>query len=133
MRFAVVFAAVCACYRAPASDPACAILCDQDCPSGLTCVNGFCVAPGQTCAPAFRVVRAGNGFACALDSNDLPWCWGANLHHQVDPGDATYIDRVTRTGELRFDDLALGGGHICGVRSGRLWCWGANDRGQVSG
>src|SRR5437773_834304 len=69
MRAAVVLATVSACYRAPATNSACAIVCDDTCPQGQ-CINGYCVGEGQTCAPTFPAVRAGNGVGCGLDTRD---------------------------------------------------------------
>ena len=122
-----------ACYHTPSSDPSCSIRCDSDCPSDMSCVAGFCVAAGETCAPTFTAVHAGGGFACALDDNSLLWCWGTNGHHQLDPGDAPLLASASQIGTERWDTIATGGSHICGLRNGALFCWGDNDRQQVSG
>src|SRR5215207_4224957 len=89
----VVVLSVAGCYGEPSSEPACAITCDDACPGGMSCVHGYCVAQGQTCEPTFRATSAGTGFACALDSQDLLWCWGANTYHQLDDGDIDLVPR----------------------------------------
>ncbi|HTJ40464.1 MAG TPA: hypothetical protein VL463_00150 [Kofleriaceae bacterium] len=72
--------------------------------------------------PGFVHVRAGNGFACALDACGRASCWGDDAHHQIE------ID-----GSYRWDQLELGGAHACGILhdGGTLACFGANDRGQI--
>ncbi|MDP2955335.1 MAG: RCC1 domain-containing protein, partial [Longimicrobiales bacterium] len=35
------------------------------------------------------------------------------------------------SGSLRFDRLAAGGSHTCGVAAGSLYCWGAGSSGQL--
>ena len=134
MRSRVLFAAVAlaACYDEPTSAPACSVTCETSCPGDLTCVRGYCVAAGQTCEPTFRATSAGTGFACALDTQDVLWCWGANTDHQLDPGDVDVVLRAKPVGDRRWDSISAGGGHICGLRDNRLYCWGRNDRGQVS-
>lgn len=128
----VIAIAFAGCYGEPTDAPACAITCDRDCPDGMSCVHGYCVGEGDTCAPTFRMTSAGTGFACALDTQDLLWCWGANTYHQLDAGDVDLVLRATQIGAARFDTISTGGGHICGLRDERLYCWGRNDRGQVS-
>jgi hypothetical protein len=135
MRAVVVvvgLAALVGCYQAPAHDESCSILCEQRCPDDMACVNGYCVADGDTCEPRFERVHAGNGFACALDEHHRRWCWGANDHHQLASSDEIQIVRATLSGDTRWDSLASGGDHACGIRNGELYCWGGNDRQQVS-
>lgn len=128
-----VIAGLAWCYEAPTRDASCTILCATSCPDDMTCVNGYCVAAGETCEPVLSTVHAGNGFACALDEVGRRWCWGANDHQQINPSGDTQIVHATLTGDKRWDVLASGGDHACGVRSGELYCWGGNDRQQVTG
>jgi alpha-tubulin suppressor-like RCC1 family protein len=104
-----------------------------ECPGDLTCKNGFCVAEDEACAPGFARVTTGAGFACALDEIGDPWCWGANDHHQIDPGDRPHYARAHRLGGRRYTMLSAGRGHVCGISEGRIFCWGMNDFGQISG
>ncbi|HSD88632.1 MAG TPA: hypothetical protein VLB44_13985 [Kofleriaceae bacterium] len=122
---------VAACYEQPAASD-CTVTCTDHCPGDMSCVHGYCIADGQRCEPAFTSVHAGTGFACALDSQALLWCWGANTNHQIDPGAAESFPRAIQVGRMRWDSIATGGGHVCGIRDGHLFCWGNNDRGQVS-
>jgi len=124
--------AIAGCYSEPTSAPACAITCTDECPGDLECKHGVCVGDGDPCEPTFRSVSAGTGFSCALDTRDLLWCWGANTHHQLDASETPYIPRATQLGKKHWDAISAGGGHICGLRDGHLYCWGRNDAGQVS-
>jgi len=132
MRLFVV-AALVGCYHTPASNPSCTLLCAADCPDGMSCVNGFCVAEGEHCEPTFTRVYAGNGFACALDSFNRRWCWGANDQHQLDDTSRTTLVYATPVDAGPWDELTAGGDHMCGLKGGTLSCWGGNDRQQVSG
>ncbi|HEU0030264.1 MAG TPA: hypothetical protein VFQ53_06525 [Kofleriaceae bacterium] len=130
----VALVAIAAGCQGAAHDVACSQRCtsDADCTAG-TCSAGFCAADGETCEPSFERVEAGGGFACALDQFHRLWCWGSNADHQIDSSDQARFDRAVVVGERRWDAIALGGGHICGLEDGELWCWGRNDRAQVSG
>jgi len=115
---------VAACYHAPSHDSACTITCnDGACPSDMTCNRGVCVAAGETCDPVFRSVYASPTFACALDSHDALWCWGSNVHHELDASDRSTYPYATRVGKDRWDTLSVGAGHVCGIRGGALYCW----------
>ena len=129
MAIAVVLVA---CYSAPTSAPRCQITCTDECPGDLTCKHGYCVGEADTCEPTFRQTSAGTGFACALDTQDLLWCWGANTNNQLEASATPYVSRATQIGKQRWDAVSAGGGHICGLRDGHLYCWGRNDRGQIS-
>jgi len=126
-------AALVGCYTAPAGNPACTVACSDSCPSGLACVNGFCVEPGERCEPHLTRVFAGNGFACALDRQQRRWCWGANDQHQLDASTRQVLVYATLIDDGPWDALATGGDHTCGLRVGKLLCWGGNDRQQISG
>ena len=126
-----LFAVSIGCYEPPSADPACDLLCSDSCPGDLTCVNGTCVGEGQSCAPVFEHVSAGNGFGCALDARQLLWCWGSNANHQISADAIASVPYATRVGAGRWDTVATGR-QICALREGALSCWGANDRGQIS-
>lgn len=128
----IVATSLAGCYGEPTSAPACSITCEQGCPDGMTCTHGYCVGAEDSCPPTFRATSAGTGFACALDSQDLLWCWGANDHHQLAAAELDIVPRATQIGTRRWDSISTGGGHICGLRDGHLACWGRNDHGQVS-
>ncbi len=133
MRAVVVgLAALVGCYEAPTQGESCSILCVDTCPEEMACVNGYCVGDGDSCEPEFGRVHAGNGFACGLDEQRRRWCWGANDHHQLSASDETQIVHATLIDDTRWDSLASGGDHACGIRNGELFCWGGNDRQQVT-
>jgi alpha-tubulin suppressor-like RCC1 family protein len=124
---------VAGCYRAPTSEQPCSITCTDSCPGELTCQSGYCVKPGEVCHPTFTRIAAGNGFACAIDDSASLWCWGSNRHHVVDPGMQLSYPLATRiTGNPGWTAIDGGGGQICGIRDGRLYCWGQNDHGEVA-
>ncbi len=114
-------------------DPPCAIACEGDaCPSGLTCSVGFCAEAGETCEPDLQKLSAGAGFACGVDQHGRAWCWGSNTDRQIADTDRRVFERATVAGTRRWDSIAAGGGHACGIDRGELWCWGRNDRNQVT-
>jgi alpha-tubulin suppressor-like RCC1 family protein len=90
------------------------------------------VEPGQVCRPSFEKVAAGTGFACGLDEDDALWCWGSNLHHQIDPGDALQFPLATRIAGRTWEAIDAGGEHVCGISAGELYCWGRNHHFQVA-
>lgn len=65
--------------------------------------------------------------SCGLKQDNSLWCWGENGAGQV--GDGTQVDLAApkQIGSAT-DWSAIAGvsGGTCGVRSGQLWCWGAN-------
>jgi alpha-tubulin suppressor-like RCC1 family protein len=129
----LAIAALAGCYSAPSSNASCSLLCSDACPDDLACVNGFCVADGERCEPAFEHVSAGNGFVCALDSNRRRWCWGANDQHQLDSSSRVTLAYATLVDNGPWDAITTGGDHTCGLRDGAVYCWGGNDRQQISG
>jgi alpha-tubulin suppressor-like RCC1 family protein len=94
-------------------------------------------------APPFVSVEVGLGHSCGLTEDGRAWCWGANWDSQL--GVPSVPDQCLpsaplpcATGALpvltdtRFETLALGGNHSCGLTSsGIAWCWGANGSGQL--
>jgi alpha-tubulin suppressor-like RCC1 family protein len=125
------------CYDSPKADPTCSITCDVSasdaCPSGLTCDNGFCVGSGQVCKPEFSHTTVGTGFACALDAAGAVWCWGDNQTRVIAANNNTHYNQATRVDATRqWTALDAGGGHVCGIAGGQLYCWGQNDHTQVS-
>lgn len=56
---------------------------------------------------------AGDGHACGLDAFGAPWCWGDDEAGQASPPEGS-----------RFDALAAGADHTCGIDDGALRCWG---------
>jgi alpha-tubulin suppressor-like RCC1 family protein len=78
---------------------------------------------------------------CGLEEGTgAAWCWGLSHLGQVGPaaaetcGTSDFVCARTPVpipGGLQFVDLALGGGHTCGLtEEGALFCWGSNAQGQ---
>jgi alpha-tubulin suppressor-like RCC1 family protein len=133
MRAAWGIALCVGCYHAPTPEQPCSISCTDTCPGDLTCEGGYCVQPGEVCHPTFAKIAAGNGFACAIDDLTALWCWGSNRHHVVDPGMQMSYSLATRaSGDPGWQIIDGGGGQVCGIRDGRLFCWGQNDHGEVA-
>jgi alpha-tubulin suppressor-like RCC1 family protein len=131
VRLALVLVLLAACGDDLQPTAPCTVSCTDACPDERACVAGMCAVPGTSCPLSFAHVRAGNGFACALDVYGRAWCWGDNTHHQIDATGRAHVDRMTLTGPTQWDSLEVGGAYACGLRGGALACWGANDRGQI--
>lgn len=94
-------------------------------------------------APPFVALAVGAVHSCGLDEEGRVWCWGANWDGQL--GSPSVPDLCLpsaplpcATGalpaptDLRFESLALGGNHSCGITaSGTAYCWGSNGQGQL--
>lgn len=80
-----------------------------------------------------RAVAAGLFHGCALDTDGVARCWGANESGQL--GDGSTTDRaapVPVATDLRFGSIAAGLAHTCAVAAGgQAVCWGANLGGQL--
>lgn len=66
-------------------------------------------------------VSAGGTDTCAIANSEV-WCWGAR-----------YDSTPSRIGGLAsVAEIAVGEGHACALlSSGRIFCWGRNDMGQL--
>jgi alpha-tubulin suppressor-like RCC1 family protein len=89
-------------------------------------------------------VTVGRAHTCALNSAGDAFCWGSNEFGQLGSAiGATVCAREDRhipcerspravAGGLKFQRLAAGGGHTCGIaQNGRVYCWGDNQYGQL--
>ncbi|MEM9067519.1 MAG: hypothetical protein AAGE52_03405 [Myxococcota bacterium] len=80
------------------------------------------------------VLELGTSHACAVADEELH-CWGRNTEAQC--GADSGIPRIATprlvTGfDAVVTDLGLGSSHSCAVSAtGRVYCWGLNDRGQL--
>jgi alpha-tubulin suppressor-like RCC1 family protein len=86
----------------------------------------------------FSAISVSSGHSCGLTTAGAAYCWGYNGNgSQVGGalGDGTTINRFTPvpvSGGLTFTQIAVGGGHSCGLTSaGDLHCWGDNQFGQL--
>lgn len=102
-------------------------------------VNTDAVRYGSTLP--FRVVLPGGITTCALGADSSAWCWGyagsGDLGVGLSEGQfgkVVDLDAPTYpvTGGLRFAQIAMGGGHTCGVTATfDAYCWGDNRRGAT--
>ena len=80
-------------------------------------------------------LSAGSSHACAATSTNEVYCWGSNALGQV--GDGTNTTRyypVQVQGPLvgkTITDLYANVNNTCAVASGKAYCWGSNDYGQI--
>lgn len=79
-------------------------------------------------------ISAGGRHTCALTASGAVYCWGSNSFGQV--GDDTTTNRLTPVliGGLPGDGISLsaGGYSTCALTaSGRVYCWGNNNFGQL--
>lgn len=84
-------------------------------------------------ATAFTSVAAGARHACGLAGGRL-WCWGDDGDGQLGSGGGPDEQRPVQVsgGVTTWSAVAAGGDHTCGLRtSGRLYCWGDDDNGQL--
>lgn len=82
-----------------------------------------------------RSLRSGAIDACAVGSDGRARCWGQAGSGQLGflPDQDWQISLVPIQIQLdQIDDVAVGLGHICALRTdGSVWCWGANEYGQL--
>lgn len=78
-------------------------------------------------------IGAGADFSCALRSDGITYCWGANGAGQLGDGSmAPSSAPVEVSGPTRFARLFVGNLHVCGLTSGgEAWCWGDNQEGKL--
>lgn len=88
-------------------------------------------------SPNLAQLHAASGHACSIDTSQGLRCWGSNSEGQLgiaDPFPAPGIARFVPTsiGSASWSDMALSGGHSCGIQSdGTLHCTGRNVGGQL--
>ena len=77
-------------------------------------------------------LAVGARHACALVEERVR-CWGANTRGQIGTGStsAGLIAMASVVANLTgVSDVQAGGDFTCALSAGRVWCWGANQRGQ---
>jgi alpha-tubulin suppressor-like RCC1 family protein len=84
----------------------------------------------------FKRVIVSSEHACAITFNNRLYCWGSNQFGKLGinlSGDRSEPTLVSELEEVL--DFALGQNHTCAISkegaSGRLYCWGSNDLGQL--
>ena len=72
---------------------------------------------------------------CALDESGATWCWGQDLHDQLDGASASEPGlpaRIAMPDGLRFSAITAGFSHTCALTSeGAAWCWGEGTDGRL--
>lgn len=91
---------------------------------------------GQPTPRSLNRVTTGHAHACALDQQNVAWCWGSDLFGQLGRGagwSGGFVrDPVRVAGGLTFFKLAAGDNHTCGLTTGRtIFCWGDNYFSQL--
>lgn len=89
--------------------------------------------------PPLVSLVAGMAHTCGLDSVGNAYCWGSNRGGQLGTLDQIEVCPLPCAttprpvaGSLRFQVLASGPEHTCGVTpEGSTYCWGMNDIGQL--
>ena len=99
------------------------------------------VAVNSTNIPAGRTltsITAGGAQICALDSAGAAYCWGQGADGQLgnnSTNDSSVPVAVDTSGVLAgrtLTSISAAQGHACAVdSSGKAYCWGLNDRGQL--
>jgi len=78
-------------------------------------------------------LTVGIRYACALDSDGAPWCWGDNFNLvQLDNSVGMTVSPTMLPTSERFTRLHAAEWTVCGLRmDGALRCWGDNSFGQL--
>ena len=82
----------------------------------------------------FIQLAAGSNHTCALNAEGAAYCWGAQVYGELGTGTMMgFADQpLPVSGGIRFQQLAVGDGHTCGVAAGgEIFCWGLNIAGQL--
>lgn len=80
-------------------------------------------------------VDAGAAHTCAIDTEGLAYCWGANGAGQLGNGDGPDQDTPVRVDALEsrtLVEITTGDDHSCAIDDeGSVWCWGDDSHGQI--
>ena len=86
-----------------------------------------------------KSISLGSYLACAIASDNLPYCWGIGSSGQIGNGTNTLTNSlpkaVTVSGQLSgktVSTISAGLDHVCSVASdNKSYCWGSNANGQL--
>jgi alpha-tubulin suppressor-like RCC1 family protein len=79
-------------------------------------------------------ISAGLGFSCALTTDGVVACWGADTFGQLGRigGSTTAPEQVEGLPEgVAMEGVSAGIYHTCAVGGGRAYCWGMGQYGQI--
>lgn len=88
-------------------------------------------------AMRFSALACGGTSTCGISTDKRLYCWGDNDEGQLGQAERDGSDDDSALPmpvgtDLRFVQVSLGQGHVCGVvEGGTLYCWGRNTWGQV--
>lgn len=83
-------------------------------------------------------IAVGTSTTCAIANGQL-FCWGLNTNGQLGinsvisqnlPQNVSTVASTPMAGE-NVTDVSVGGGFVCAIADGTLYCWGDNDYGQL--
>jgi len=82
----------------------------------------------------WRAIATGDGTTCGVALDGVAYCWGADrfgeLGHGIPADSADAPVPVLST--QRFVDIGVGSMHVCATATtGRLYCWGYDEDGQL--
>ncbi len=97
--------------------------------------SGDSRVPARIEGGPFSEVCTGEEHTCALRTDGVALCWGANTNGELGVGDRaprTTPTPVTVEPGERFVSIACGGKTTCGISAnGELTCWGDNTEAQL--
>ena len=92
-------------------------------------------APTHVGLPLASAIALGGSFGCVIALDGSTHCFGADEAAQLGRGAASGSACAASgpmASSVRFESLALGARHACGVDgSRRAWCWGDDARGAL--
>ena len=78
---------------------------------------------------------------CGVQTDGSVWCWGAgnnggggSIFTSDDQTSKPFATRIMESGATPFtgvEQVTLGRRHACALKSGQVWCWGANVAGPL--
>jgi alpha-tubulin suppressor-like RCC1 family protein len=93
------------------------------------------VLPGDAPSNAWKSVSVGDAYACAIHENGQLYCWGEDNEGRLGVMGImfeAYAPRAVTTTETAWKSVSAGQHSTCAVTvSGKLYCWGGNDAGQL--
>jgi alpha-tubulin suppressor-like RCC1 family protein/type II secretory pathway pseudopilin PulG len=80
-----------------------------------------------------QVASSGNQATCGLRSNGEIYCWGDKYACGMNDSSTgnQYTPRAVDGGFTDWEKVVAGHDIFCGIRSGRIYCWGYNQEGEV--
>lgn len=85
-------------------------------------------------AAGASMLSVGRGSACTVDAGGSRRCWGGNVSGRLGLGTNTASEPVTQAADGRvWRSVSSGNQHGCAIEdaTGRAWCWGRDNSGQL--